>query len=140
MDRKRVFEILVVGLYISIAVALYIRSDKKNITLQVPIVSSEDFTKSGKNYKVKKVTVLKGDTFDLTLLPEGNRIIGKLALVATSDAKSKVLDLLNSGERPRVVLKNRNSEGYWEIDFFFFLNSKEINLSEWIVSNNLVYQ
>lgn len=98
-------------------------------------------SEKGKKYDVRKVTVLRGDTFDLTMKDKDNtRILGKLSVMATDNAKEKVLDVLNHSTNPRVVLREKQSDGRWTIDFYFTNNGKEVNLVEWLSSNNLVYK
>lgn len=145
MKHKRIAELVIVGLWLTIAVVLYIRyqKDANKVApipdkLAAPNVSESE---KGKQFEVRNVTVLRGDSFDITMKDEGNtRILGKLSVMATEDAKGKVLDLLNHSTNPKVVLIEKQPDGRWTIDFFFVFDGKETNMVEWLSANNLVYK
>jgi len=145
MERRRVIELVVIGLWLTIAVVLFLHYGRDNTKvaplpdkLAVPTVPDSE---KGKKYDVRKVTVLRGDTFDLTMKDKDNtRILGKLSVMATDNAKEKVLDVLNHSTNPRVVLREKHSDGRWTVDFFFTSNGKEFNMVEWLSTNNLVYK
>lgn len=145
MERRRIIELVIFGLWLTIAVVLFIhyQKDTNKVVplpdkLVAPIVPESE---KGKRFDVRKVIVLHGDSFDITMKDEGStRILGKLPVMATENAKEKVLDLLNHSTNPKVVLREKQPDGRWTIDFFFTNNGKELNLSEWLSSNNLVYK
>lgn len=141
MERKRIIELILVGLWLTIAIVLTIRYTEYQV-LPVPeklTIPTLPDSQKGKRYDVKKITVLRGDSFDFTL-KENERVLGKLNLNATEDAKSKVIDLLNHISSPVIVLQEKQSDGRWIIDLLFIKDEKEINLSSWLISNNLVYK
>lgn len=144
MGRRRVIELVVLGLWLAIAVVLYIHyKGQHNDPMPVPdkLLPQISETEAGKKYNVRKVTVVRGDSFDLTI-KDGNdsRILAKLSVAAVENAKGKVLDVLNHSTKPRVVLREKQPDGRWTIDFFFTNEGKEINLADWLVANNLVYK
>lgn len=145
MGRRRIIELVVLGLWLAIAVVLYIHyKGHHNDPTPVPdkLLPQISDTEQGKVYEIKKVTVVSGDSFDLTI-KDGNdsRILVKLTVAAVENAKGKVLDVLNHSTKPRVVLKEKQPDGHWTVDFFF-TNEKgeEINLAEWLAANKLVYK
>jgi hypothetical protein len=145
MERRRIIELVIVGLWLTIAVVLFIHYQKDtNKVVPIPdklVAPTVPESEKGKRFDVRKVTVLRGDSFDIIMKDEGNtRILGKLPVMATEDAKGKVLDLLNHSTNPKVVLREKQPDGRWTIDFFFVSNGTEMNLSEWLSSNNLVYK
>lgn len=146
MERRRVIELVIVGLWLTIAVVLFIHYQKDtNKAVPIPdklVAPTVPESEKGKRFDVRKVTVLRGDSFDITMKDEANtRILGKLPVMATENAKGKVLDLLNHSTNPKVVLREKQPDGRWTIDFFFTNNDgKEINLVEWLSSNNMVYK
>lgn len=142
MDRRRVMSLVVVGLWLIIALVLFLHYNRDKMATPLPdkLAAPADAEK-GKKYDVRTVVVLRGDTFDLTIKDKDNsRIMGKLPVIATENAKQKVLDQLNHSTNPKVVLREKQPDGRWTIDFFFTSNGKEVNLVEWLGSNNLVYK
>ena len=144
MDRRRVIEIVIVGLWLTIAVMLYLHFSRDNRPAPVPeqlAIPTVPDSEKGKKFDVRRVTVLRGDTFDLTMGDkDSTRILGKLTVMATDNAKPKVLDILNHSTNPRVVLREKQPDGRWVVDLYFTSGGKELNMAEWLVSNNLVYK
>ena len=92
-----------------------------------------------KDYTVKRVQVLRGDQFDL--LVDGEiRILGKLKVLATEDAKSKVVNLLSEAKNAKVRLINKLPDGQWLIVFTFEQNGSIINLDNWLIEKKLIYE
>jgi len=145
MERRRIIELVIVGLWLTIAVVLFIHYQRDtNETVPIPdrlVVPTVPKSEKGKRFDVRRVIVLRGDSFDITMKDEGNtRILGKLSIMATENAKGKVLDLLNHSTNPKVVLREKQPDGRWTIDFFIVNNGKEVSLVDWLSSNNLVYK
>jgi hypothetical protein len=68
-----------------------------NATIPIPEELKNDSGLFGKKYDVKRISVLSGDYFDIVLKDQkSTRILGKLNLNATQNAKKEVLDLLNT--------------------------------------------
>jgi len=133
MDRRRIIELVIVGLWLTIAVVLFIHYQKDtNKAVPIPdklVAPTVPESEKGKRFDVSRVIVLRGDSFDMTMKDEGStRILGKLPVMATENAKEKVLDLLNHSTNPKVVLREKQPDGRWTIDFFFTNNEKEQNL------------
>jgi len=96
----------------------------------------------GKTYSIKRIQVLKGDYFDITISEDklDKRILGKLSVLATEDSKTKVLDLMNHCTQPKVTLTSKDSEGYWIVEINFVHESKDVNLAQWLTQNGLTYK
>lgn len=92
----------------------------------------------GKTFPVKKVQVLKGDSFSFTL-EDGSRVLGHIKTKATEDSKQKVIDLINHCENPRIHLVHKEDEG-WLIEFKFHYQGNEISLDNWLTANKLGYK
>ena len=96
---------------------------------------------AGKTYPIKRIQVLKGDYFDITIAAEPEkRVLAKLSVLATEDSKTKVLDLMNHCTQPKVTLKSKDSEGRWVVDVAFVHEGKDIILSQWLTQNGLTYK
>jgi hypothetical protein len=139
-------EMVVVGLWLTIAVVLFIHYQKStNKVAPIPdklVAPTVPESEKGKRFDARRVIVLRGDSFDITMKDATDtRILGKLPVMATDNAKEKVVDLLNHSTNPKVVLQEKQPDGRWTIDFFFTNSEgKEVNLVEWLSSNNLVYK
>lgn len=135
MINRRIIEVIVLGLWLSIAVVFYIKNKHTPIPPQIPNIISEE----GKTYEVSKITVVDGHTFDLTI--KDDRILVKLSVVSVDRSKGKVLDLLHHSSCPSVTLRKKQNDGVWVVDLFFINESGEkINLTEWLIANKLVYK
>jgi hypothetical protein len=145
MDRKRVFELVIMGLWLMIAFVMAVHYSRDyNKIAPIPeklVVPAVPESQKGKQYKVSKVIVLRGDTFDLTLNDSDfTRVLGKLSVLATDNSKEMVLHFLNHSSDPKVVLLEKQLDGRWTIDFLVDKDGEEVNLAQWLTSNNLVYK
>lgn len=103
------------------------------------VIPSVPVSESGNRYDVRRITVLRGDTFDITL-SNNSRVLAKLPIMAVEEAKKKVLDLFNHGSSPRVVLREKQPDGRWVVELYLTHSGTEVNLTEWLESNKLVYK
>lgn len=138
MGKSKLIEIVVLGLWLLIAVVLFVRLQP---SAQYVPSSPEGIINPEKSYDVKKISIVDGNTFDLILNDNSvSRILAEIPVKTVLEAKKKLIDLFNNCEKPRVVLKKKDSDGKWIVDFYIHINSKEIDLIDWMRSNNLVYQ
>lgn len=137
MWRRRIIECTILGLYLLIVVVLIFKKDH-SIDHNLPTVPILNLPVQEKQ-EVRRVSVLRGDFFDLTL-KDDSHVLAKLSVNAIDEAKAKVLTLLNHCTNPKIVLREKQSDGHWTIDFFVTENNQEINITEWLISNNLVYK
>lgn len=88
---------------------------------------------------ISKLKVLRADTFDCTL-KDKSRLLAKLPVYATDDAKDFVVGIMNHGSSPKIILNEKQKDGCWKVDFFINHNGKEVNLSNLLSEKNLVYK
>jgi hypothetical protein len=140
VTKRHIFEILVmVGLWLAVAFFVYLHVHKPQPAPVPSVLLPTPNAEKGKQYDIKKITVLTGDSFDIAL-KDGSRVLGKLPVFATSNAKERVLDLLNHSTRPRVVLREKQPDGRWIVEVSFAHDGRDWSLSEWLTANNLVYK
>ena len=142
MERRRILEIIIFGLWLMIAVVLVMDQNfDTNATIPIPEELKVDKDLSGNKYNIKRISVLNGDSFDIVLKDQkSTRILGKLNVNATQNAKQEVLELLNHVTNPKVVLESKQIDGKWIVNIYFTQDGKEKTITEWLVSKNLVYQ
>ena len=142
MERRRILEIIIFGLWLMIAVELVMDQNfDTNATIPIPEELKVDKNLSGNKYNIKRIFVLNGDSFDIVLKDQkSTRILGKLTVNATQNAKQEVLELLNHVTTPKVVLESKQIDGKWIVNIYFTQDGKEKTITEWLVSKNLVYQ
>jgi hypothetical protein len=142
MERRRILEIIIFGLWLMIAVVLVMDQNfDTNATIPIPEELKVDKNLSGNKYNIKRISVLSGDSFDIVLKDQkSTRILGKLNVNATQNAKQEVLELLNHVTNPKVVLESKQVDGKWIVNIYFTQDGKEKTITEWLVSKNLVYQ
>jgi len=127
MRKRLILEITAILLLI---LSFLIFADKK---YKIPIrVFNEKIS-------IRRIIVLRADTFDCTM-KDNSRLLVKLPVNATDDAKEYVINLINHGSSPKIILHEKQKEGHWIADFFITQNNKETNLSNILLSKNLVYK
>lgn len=136
MDRRRFTEVLILGLWLAIAFSIYEKTkNKTEDVMQAPVVENTQ-----EKIQVKKITVIDGNSYDLVLNDyRYNRILFNLPVKSTSEAKNKIISMLNESSSPYVVLKTKTGDR-WLGEIFFTYQDKEYSMSEWLESNNMVYK
>lgn len=84
-------------------------------------------------FKIRKITVLQGHEFDLTLV-DGRRVHARLPINTPVEAKHKVVKYINNSRNPRCVVLDRSAEA-WTVDLLFDAGS----LTDWLRQQNLVW-
>jgi len=139
VTKSKIIEVTVLGLWLLIAIVLFLRS--KTDQTFVPPYQNNNLVEAEKKYYIKKITVVDSNSFDISLKDSVvSRIYGCLPVKGTSDAKKKLIEVFNHAQNPKVYLKEKDKEGKWIVDIVMDYNEKEINLVDWMKSNNLVYQ
>jgi hypothetical protein len=140
---KKLFEICMLALWIAIAGMLFFNINKKNQLF----VNGDVIVKNGseyisETYPVHKITVLDSNTFDLVLRnkQENFRILAKLPVKVTAEAKNKIINLLNQINKPEVHILKKDEEGYYLIELHFIQGSNKTNLKDWLQQNNFLYE
>lgn len=90
---------------------------------------------------VKKVAVLQGHEFDITL-SDDRRIHAILAIQTPPEAKEKVVKFLNHSVKPRCVVLEKNS-GAWTIDLIVeqsMMSESAQSLTDWLRQQKLVWE
>lgn len=141
VGKSKLFELLILGLWLLIVLILYLKVQQTN--QKTPFFKENEnsqITAGNKSYDVKRVTVNSGCVFDImiddVLL---SRIMGRLSVKTATEAKKKVIDLLNNCTKPRIVLKNKDADGIWVLDLYLTIDGSELNLTNWLKDNKLVY-
>ena len=126
------------GLWLLIAVVLFIRNQNATVISLPPILNENVI--SSRIYDVKKISVIDGNTFDLLLKDDSvSRILAQLPVKGVGESKKKIVELLNHCEKPKVFLKEKEKDGKWIVDMTVQVDSKEINIVDWLKTNNLIY-
>ena len=94
----------------------------------------------GTAYRVAGIRVLDGDLYEVRYY-EGTREV--FSLVRTAErtrhgSRNKIINFLNSVERPRLVVIYREGEVIVG-DFVFVLGGSDLKFSDWLKSNRLSY-
>ena len=144
MRQTKIVELVILGLWLTLAVTYFAKTRYQEKDVPVPhesVVRESGSLKSGAEYSVRRIAVLDGSTYDILLKDDdGTRVLCELDVKATSDAKSKVLDLLNASRQPLVKLVKRQETGRWLVDLSVTEDGKNLNLSSWLRENKLVYR
>lgn len=139
LKNSKVIELTVLGLWLLIVIVLVLRNKSQDILHNS--TNNHIEVETDKKYYIKKVTVIDANTYDLSLKDDiVKRVVACLSVKATSDSKKKIIELLNNSYKPQVLLKQKNADGKWIVDIILNHDDKLINLSEWLIDNNLVYQ
>lgn len=145
MGQSKILEIILVGMWLLIAINFYFKyKPSQNEPVPLPhVLETPDISTNykGKSFFVRRVNVNTGSSYDFTLKDEVvTRILGELSVAATKESRQKIIELLNHTDSPRIILRDRRSDGKWLVDFFVVENGNEINVADWLKKNKLVYQ
>lgn len=143
MTSKKAMEVVILLLWFFIAASLFFVDKQKQIISDPPIeqFDNDEKIETVQKFDVKKIVVISSNSYDFTLKDEKNtRIIAKLSVLVTEDAKQKIIDLLNNVETPKVKLKEKQEDGKWIVDLFYTVNGQEQSFSSWLEEKNLVYK
>lgn len=94
----------------------------------------------GTAYRVAGIRVLDGDLYEVRYY-EGTREVFSLMRTAERTrhgSRNKIINFLNSVERPRLVVIYREGEVIVG-DFVFVLGGSDLKFSDWLKSNRLSY-
>jgi len=139
MYNKRIFDLITLGLWVCVAIVLYVQNGA-GLLEKIKIPEKNAFVLRPNNeLDIKKISVISGDSFDITLQNK-IRIFAKLSVLSIEGSKQRVISLLNSITSPKVLLLKKQQDGRWLVSINFMLDSKEVKLEDWLLSNNLVYR
>ena len=145
---RKLFILLAVFLLGAIAV-FWISRHGLRLPIHVPPITVIPDAKAssmstGKQYTVKKIQVIQGHLFDVTLDNGGRYLVYLEGIVDTpTKAKSAVVRLLNEHQQKNetLVLEARHwdeSKGRWSVSLYYDGNLRH-SLSDWLVSQGLAY-
>jgi hypothetical protein len=142
--QLKILELLLLGLWLLIGVCFFYkyRAPANDAIKIPPVLETPDIALSykGKSFEVRRISVQTGSAFDMTLKDDKVvRVLADLSVHATAESKQKIVDLLNNSNQPRVVLRDRKSDGRWLVDFFVKQNGVDVNVADWLLKNKLVY-
>ena len=144
MRHSKAIEILILGLWFLIAVTVFWKYKFSNKEIKLP--ENMDFqniteVQVGKTFDIRKISILQGISFDITLKDDANsRILAELPVKPTADARNRLVDLLNQSAKPSLMLKQKQENGKWIIDLFVYNADKKLNIADWLKENKLIYQ
>ena len=144
MRQTKIVELVILGLWLTLAVTYFAKTRLQDKDVPVPhesVVTETGSLKPGAEYSVRRIAVLDGSTYDVLLKDEeGTRVLCELEIKATTDAKPKVLDLLNASHQPLLKLIRRQENGKWLVNLSVTDEGKSVSLSSWLRENKLVYR
>ncbi len=88
-------------------------------------------------YKVRRIQVIEGHVFDITLI-NGRRIEGRLDVVTPPQAVNRVIEILNKSRDPHVYIITRENYG-WKVKMSLSIGDHRIFLSDWLRQQGLVW-
>jgi hypothetical protein len=133
MFINRVFELLILGLWLCIAVVLYIQND---LTSSGRFVIAKGLSSYEDQINVKRISVLDDNLFCISVQNEDKPIIGKLDSEVPAGYKQKLVKLLRNVESPKIILIQKQKNDVWLIKLNFVLDGKRVSLDNWL-SNNI---
>lgn len=130
-NNKRIFELIILGLWLCIALILYVQNDVlKNNYLNKDLNFSE--------LAIKEIVVVDDNSFEVTLKDDSKAtVLAKLDVDLVNGSKQKVANLLSKIVDPKISLQ-KQKDGCWIIKMSFLLDGKKTNLENWLFSNDLV--
>jgi hypothetical protein len=138
MYNKRIFDLITLGLWVCVAIVLYVQNGA-GLLEKIKIPENSFALRPNNELDIKKISVISGDSIDITLQNK-IRIFAKLSVLSIEGSKQRVISLLNSITSPKVLLLKKQQDGRWLVSINFMLDGKETKLEDWLLSNNLVYR
>ena len=142
MGKSKIFEMLILGLWLLVMATLVFRhfASKNDIDLKPP-ASDPGLAESliGKRMPVKRIVVVDGSNYDITLKEGDRRLLLSLPVATANGAKQGVVSLLNTVTRPEVVLESKRPDGKWVGKIIMQKDNAELDLCRWLADNKFVY-
>jgi len=134
--QNRVFDFIILGLWILIAVVLYVQVDlAKN---GAPIIA-KSLSLSEEEIDIRKISILGDNLFDLVLEDQSSSmsIVGKIDCDAINCTDSELRDLFRKATKPKAVLIQKQSNDVWLLKINFTLGNKRTSLGSWLNSRRV---
>lgn len=139
-SKNKYLESIILVLWLAIAGMLYFNVNKSNQFIANEEVNKES-NLAGNTYKIKKISVIESNSFDITFLDQDKkvvRILAKIAVKPTSEAREAIINLLNNIKQPEIVVLDKNEMNYL-VEIYFNNYEKKSSLTEWLTEQNLLY-
>lgn len=127
--NKRLFDLIVLGLWLLIAIVVYIRGDiytNGYKAINASILSSE------KEIPIEQIFVLDSNLFEIVFAENSKTIISKV----DSDvdlSRDEMILLFKKIKDPRFVFIFKNPNDTWLVKINFFLDGRRTSLDKWIL-------
>jgi hypothetical protein len=91
-------------------------------------------------HRITRIRVVSGDRYEITYVKGGDLVCANcfLKVKTVMDSKSKIINLFNAVQKPKVCVLGKSDTEYM-VDIIFVQNSKEFKFSDWLKSNRLTY-
>jgi hypothetical protein len=139
-SKNKYLESIILILWLVIAGMLYFNINKSQ-QLIVDKEISQESNLAGNTYKIKKISIIESNSFDITFLDENRknvRILARIAASPTSEAREAILKLLNNIKQPEIVILDKNQVNYL-VEIYFNISEKKSSLTEWLSEQNFLY-
>jgi len=126
-----------VAAIVGLGALLYSAYNKDKQSIHNPIASILPFKSE---YNVRKITVLQGHEFDITL-EDGRRVLARLSIKTPPQAKQKVVSFISHSRKPRCVVLDKNSD-FWTVDLLVEdvrMSNSNQSVTEWLRQQNLAW-
>lgn len=139
-SSNKYLESIILILWLVIAGMLYFNVNKSKQSIENQEINQEA-NLSGNTYKIKKISVIDSNSYDITFFDQNKnvvRILARLAVKPTSDARDAIITLLNNIKQPEIVIIDKNELNYL-VEIYFNNYEKKSSLTEWLSEQNLLY-
>jgi len=134
--HNRVFESLILGLWLLVAVVVHVRKD---LAYRGSLLIAKSLDVAEEEVKVKRLALLDGNVFDLTLeQPTLKNILVTPDCTIMPGCEAELKKLFRKIRNPKVVLVHKQDNGVWLVKMSFVLEGQKVYLEDWLASNNLV--
>ena len=134
--QNRVFEFIILGLWLCIAIVLHIQND---LVKNGASLIANSLSLSEEEVNVRKISILGNNLFGL-ILDEGDSlktIVGKIDCDKINCSDSDLKNLFRKIRNPKVVLIQKQNE-IWLLKINFTLEGDKMSLRGWLNSHGLV--
>lgn len=142
MGKSKVFEMLILGLWLLVMATLVFRHFASNGEMDPPLPPSDPGLGEavvGKRLKVKRIVVVDGSNYDITLKEGDRRLLLTLPVATAQGAKQQVVSFLNTVTSPEVLLESKKPDGRWSGRIIAKKSDVDVDLCKWLADNKFVY-
>lgn len=121
---------ILIGAIVILSLLLFVSYNHVETNGSIPNTIKKQFSQE---YKIKRIHVMSGDEFDLTL-ENGRRVHARLAIQTVPNVKSKVVAHINQSTKPSVIVISDGE--VWVVDLVF----DNVSLTDWLYAQKLVWE